>query len=112
MTKMNIKRIVKPVVTMCAPMYEKWSNYYYLAGGIIRKMYYEARLKKCGTGLVVYGKPLLFQLNKISIGNHVTINNGVQIAPRGNVVIDDYVTLSRGSQIVAGQLDTSIRGGV
>lgn len=112
---MNIKRIikgiVKSVVTMCAPMYEKWFNYYYHAGGTIRKMYYEARLKKCGTGLVVHGKPLLFQLHKISIGNHVSINNGAQIAPRGNVIIDDYVTLSRGSQITAGQLDTSIRGG-
>ena len=107
-----IKGVVKFIVTICAPMYEKWFNFYYHAGGTIRKMYYETRLKKCGTGLVVYGKPLLFQLHKISVGNHVTINNGVQIAPRGNVVIGDYVTLSRNAQIIGGQLDTSIaRGG-
>lgn len=106
-----IKGVVKFIVIICAPMYEKWFNFYYHAGGTIRKMYYETRLKKCGTGLVVYGKPLLFQLHKISVGNHVTINNGVQIAPRGNVVIGDYVTLSRNAQIIGGQLNTSIWSG-
>lgn len=94
-------------------LYEKWFgfNYYILAA--LRKKYYETKLKKCGTGLKIYGKPLLFKPWQISVGNYVTINNGVQIAPRGNVVIDDYVTFSRGSQIVAGQLDTSkFYGGV
>ena len=34
----------------------------------------------------------------------MTVNNEVQIAPRENVVIEDYVTFSRGSQIVASQV--------
>ena len=100
-------RVLGFMIGLIAPLYEKWFAFKYHYGGYVRKKYYESRLKKCGTGLAVNGKPLLFDLSQISLGNHVTINNGVQIAPRGNVVIDDYVTLSRGSQITAGQLDTS-----
>lgn len=95
------------LVKLFAPLYEKWFNFKYNTGGYLRKRYFEARLKNCGTGLVVNGKPLLFNLHQISIGNHVTINNGCQISPRGNVTIDDHVVMSRGSQITAGQLDTS-----
>lgn len=94
-------------VELLSPLFEHWSDYRYRAIGYLRSRYYRKRLRKCGDNLTVNGKPLLFELNKISIGNHVTINNGVQISPRGSVTIDDYVVMSRGSQIIAGQLDTS-----
>ena len=100
-------RILGFIIGLIAPFYEKWFVFKYHYGGYVRKKYYESRLKKCGIGLVVNGKPLLFSLSQISLGDHVTINDGVQIAPRGKVVIDDYVVLSRGAQITAGQLDTS-----
>ena len=100
-------RLLDSLVAVFSPFYEKWFDFKYHAGGYLRKKYLAARFKTCGAGLIVNGKPLIFNPKKISVGNHVTINNGVQIAPRGNVIIDDYVTFSRGSQITAGQLDTS-----
>lgn len=100
-------RILGLIIGILSPLLEKWSDYKYSAVGHLRKCYYEKRVNRCGSGLIVNGSPRLFGLNQISIGNHVTINNGVQIAPRGNVTIDDYVVMSRGSQITAGQLDTS-----
>ena len=106
-------RILGMLVRFFSTILEKWSMYKYSAVGYLRKCYYEERLGKCGGGLIVNGRPQLFKLNQIFIGNNVTINNGVQISPRGNVIIDDYVVMSRGSQITAGQLDTSkwIAGG-
>lgn len=100
-------RIIGFIVYLCAPLFEKWLNFKYNAGGFLRKRYYESRLGSCGKDLVVNGKPILFNLQRINVGNHVTINNGCQISPQaGNVKIDDYVVMSRGSQITAGQLDT------
>lgn len=100
-------RILGLIVRVLSQFLEWWSVYKYSATGYLRKCYYEKRMNKCGDGLIINGNPQLFGLSQISIGNHVTINNGVQIAPRGNVVIDDYVVMSRGSQITAGQLYTS-----
>lgn len=83
----------------------KTKNYERL--GFLRSCYYRNAFAECGEELKIYGKPIIYQPHKIHVGNHVTINNGVQISPRGNVYIDDYVTISRGAQITAGGLDTS-----
>lgn len=75
--------------------------------GEFRSIYYKCILGACGNNLTVYGKPRIFQPQKIFIGNNFTINNGAQISPRGKVFIGDNVTMSRGSQITAGSLDTT-----
>lgn len=77
-----------------------------LWGGVLRRYYFESRLAACGENLIINGKPLIFGPDKISLGNHVTLNHGCTIAPRGKVEIEDYVTMSRGAQITAGELDT------
>lgn len=64
-------------------------------------------LADCGPDLTVFGKPIIYSPDKIHIGNHVTLNNGAQISPRGHVYIADYVTMSRGSQITGGMYDLS-----
>ena len=75
--------------------------------GTLRSIYYRAVLAECGENLTIYGKPKIFQPEKIHLGNNVTINNCVQISPRAEVYIGDNVTMSRGSQITAGTLDIS-----
>lgn len=101
-------KLLKTIIFLVAPRYQKWVDFKYKTEGIIRKCYYEKILYSCGTNLIVNGKPLLFNLYNISLGNYVTINNGVQISPQqGKVFIDDYVVMSRGSQITAGELNTA-----
>lgn len=80
---------------------------FYCKIGQVRANYYKLILGGVGEGFIINGRPLIFQPEKIFIGDHVTINNGVTIAPRGKVTISDYVVMSRGSQITAGELDTS-----
>lgn len=70
------------------------------------RYYLKHVLAECGDNLTIFGKPIIYEPQKIHIGNNVTINNGVQISPRADVFLGDYVTLSRGSQITAGTLDT------
>ena len=82
--------------------FKAWS---YQFSGKIRAKYYKLAMAECGSGLVIFGKPLIFHPQKIHMGSHVTINNGCQISPRADIYISDYVTMSRGSQITAGTLD-------
>ena len=72
-----------------------------------RKIYYTHTLSECGPGLRIFGKPIIYHPELIKIGKNVTLNNGAQISPRGSVVISDYVTMSRGSQITSGSYDTT-----
>ena len=85
----------------------KHSTVIYERKGKICSLYYRCVLKECGDNLLCYGKPVIYKPHMVSIGNNVTINDGVEISPRGNIVIGDYVTFSRGSQVVAGGLDTN-----
>lgn len=77
---------------------------YYLKGRI-KSFVFRYSFASCGSHFKIYGNPIILDPEKIFVGNHVTINNGVQLCPRGKIVISDYVTMSRGSQITAGQLD-------
>lgn len=62
----------------------------------------------CGTNLIIAGKPKIFRPKNIVVGNYVRINDGVQLSPQeAHIKICDYCTFSRGSQVVAGSLDTS-----
>lgn len=70
--------------------------------------YLRYSLKSCGSNLIIAGKPRVFCPQNISVGNNVRINDGVQLSPQeGHIYIGDYVTFSRGAQVVAGSLDTS-----
>ena len=75
--------------------------------GLLRSIYYKALLGSCGNNLHIYGKPIIFHPSKIFVGDNFTINNNVQISPRGNIYIGKNVTMSRGSQITAGTLNTA-----
>ena len=74
---------------------------YYLKGRI-KSFVFRYSFASCGSHFKIYGNPIILDPEKIFVGNHVTINNGVQLCPRGKIVISDYVTMSRGSQITAG----------
>ncbi len=97
--------IFYPVVIIFAPLVSQFKMELYKQNGRLRAVYFKRLFAECGKDFHINGKPILFTPEKIYIGNHVTINNGVQIAPRGNVFIGDYVVMSRGSQITAGELD-------
>lgn len=77
---------------------------YYLKGRV-KSFVFRYSFASCGSHFKIYGNPVILNPEKIYVGNHVTINNGVQLCPRGKIIISDYVTMSRGSQITAGQLD-------
>lgn len=74
--------------------------------GRINRWIYMSAFARVGSGLVINGSPRIFYPEKIYVGNNVTINDKCQIAPRGKVYLSDYVVMSRGAQIVAGELDT------
>ena len=75
--------------------------------GKFYSIYYSKVLMNCGNNFLCYGKPIIYNPHKVSIGNNVIINDSVEIAPRGNIYIGDYVTISRGVQIVGGGLNTN-----
>lgn len=73
----------------------------------LRVLYYKEIFAECGTGLKVYGDPIIYNPENIHVGNDFAIGNGAQISARGKVYIGNHVTMSRGSQITVGQLDLS-----
>lgn len=109
---MNLKRIIIAVFNSAVfkkliELRESIKSKNYERIGFLRSIYYKNAFAECGEDLKIYGKPIIYQPKKIHVGNHLTINNGAQISPRGEVYIGDYVTISRGAQITAGGLDTS-----
>lgn len=90
-----------------ASLYRIISDKTYHLSGRFKVWIYKRLLANVGEGLVINGNPRIFNPEKIYVGENVTINDKCQIAPRGNVYIGDNVVMSRGSQIVAGELDTS-----
>ena len=75
--------------------------------GRLRARYWKLLFAECGSDLKVNGKPWIYSPHKIHVGDHFIINGRCTIAPRGEVHIGNYVTMSRGSQITAGTLDVS-----
>lgn len=94
------------VYSFFARLYSKLSTAVYRGKSFVRSKYYPLILSKCGKNFKVYGQPWITSTHLIEIGDNFTINNGAMIAPRGKVIIGNYVTMSRGSQITAGSLDT------
>lgn len=86
---------------------KKIRDYKYRYLGRLNAFIYKNSLAECGDNLIMYGNPVIFAPEKVHIGKNVIINDRCQIAPRGDIFIGDYVTMSRGSQIVAGEYDTS-----
>lgn len=97
--------MIKKIFAYIAKFIEMINDRWYYIRGKIHSRYLRLLLAECGSDFNIYGKPNISLPEKIHIGNHVTINNGVQICPRADVYIGDYVTMSRGSQITAGTLD-------
>ena len=100
-----LKWIFTPFFTIFCKLHVKFCAFWYCFSGRWRARYYSIVLKECGSNLIIFGKPYIDDPDKIHMGSHVTINARVQICPRGEVFIGNYVTMSRGSQITAGQLD-------
>ena len=87
---------------------EKIKGVYYEYRGRFISLYVKNVLGMCGDNLVIYGKPIIFKPQKIYMGDNVTLNNMVTLSPQNACIyIGSNVTMSRGSQITAGTLDTS-----
>lgn len=102
-----LKRMLYHPLKKIALRIEHYKDWKYVWIGRQRARYLRLVLAECGTHFTVYGKPTIYEPQKIHIGNHVTINNLCQISPRAEVYIGDHVTMSRGSQITAGTHDTN-----
>ena len=78
----------------------------YVLKGKINTITYRYAFKKCGLNLNIFGQPIILNPERIEVGNNVSINNGAQLCPHGQIVIGNNVSISRGAQITSGQLDT------
>ena len=105
MTKEFFRKIISFVFKVISKPYIVYITKSYSLSGSVRARIYKHLFAQCGSNFNINGKPLIFEPEKISVGNNVTINNGVQLCPRGKIYLSGYVTLSRGAQITAGELD-------
>ena len=58
-------------------------------------------LLSCGNNPLVFGEPVIFSPDRLSVGNNFRINHDVFINARGTITIGDDVTLSTGCKIVS-----------
>lgn len=100
-----LKPLVSSLFSIIARPYNKYLHKSYTFKGSLRARIYTHLFSQCGENLIINGKPIIFEPEKISVGKNVTINNGAQLSPRGKIILSDYVTMSRGAQIIAGELD-------
>jgi len=66
-----------------------------------------SKLKHCGVNFRTYGNFDVVSPENLSIGDNVSINNGVYINARGGIVIGNNVALSAGAKIISTSLQAS-----
>ena len=60
-----------------------------------------SKFNSCGSGLRVFGDPIIYAPNRLSVGNNCRLNHNVYINARSGVTLGDDVTLSYGSKIIS-----------
>ena len=58
-------------------------------------------LASCGENLKLFGEPIIFSPERLSVGDDFRINHNVYINARSGVTIGDDVTLSYGAKIIS-----------
>lgn len=96
--------IIKKTISF---LWAKKIHYIYILKGKINTLTYRYAFKRCGYNLNIFGQPIILNPHRISVGNNVSINNGAQLCPHGEICIGNNVSISRGAQITSGQLDTT-----
>lgn len=62
---------------------------------------FKSKLASCGSNLKIFGNPVIYSSERLSIGRDCKINDQVYINARSGVTIGDDVTLSYGSKIIS-----------
>ncbi|MBT5560032.1 MAG: acyltransferase [Proteobacteria bacterium] len=117
---MKIRQTLKPLWLAIKTILWSWQYLVYFiqkrAEKIIRACryhYWAARLKNFGRDSHVYGRITVLNPDKVSIGNRVTMNEGVIIIAKAEpIVIADDVRISAGVKIIGTGLNTIVKDGL
>lgn len=94
----RLVKIVNKIVIRLAAVKLQWVTYYH-----------KSLLKKCGKGLRIFGKVIIYGHDKIEMGERCRINEGVMIAGRGNIKIGNDVTFSPYVRVISAGYDLKLR---
>ena len=62
---------------------------------------FKSKLASCGSNLKIFGEPVIYSANRLTIGSDCKMNDKVYINARSGVTIGDDVTLSYGAKIIS-----------
>lgn len=78
----------------------------------IKAKYYSFLFKECGECFIFHGTCNIKNPENISVGNHVSINDGVYINGMGGVIIGDHVSVSANAIVLStGLVPESLKKG-